>query len=1360
MKIDLKLYTLILLLVVCVFLSAESDIRLINVSYGHWNVIGEVGQSTIDSLNIFFSNDTLAVTQYKKGIFDDYLNVSSPHSYIKFPKQIIVSTGTPYSYSYWLDTAHEDFIMLSTAQIEALQQNGFCELSVEQCLLLRDLNVIISFSAVKYSDQSDFECSYHSATKRAVDNTIISRTYYNASQSPDNLKDCSISATTADKNGRTIAEFNIASTEIAGTLGGSYRYHFYNTSALPLAKTPYIPFGIGESGFVNEDGTEIVGYPTTLILGNLRPNTADDMVGYYYTNIQIGSDEIDHDKVYSINGYRLSPLNQIDWTNQSGNGASTMEYLVKSVVDQTNDDNEVRKWVISPDGLCSGNTFYLKNELYKEEVINEIGNEVVTYKTLDDKHILTVTGDSTPFQGGERFAYNVYDNKGNLRYIISPEGYDRMTYTNNFVITPEMLDKYVTEYVYDYLNRVVEVRLPENMIYENGILTQNGSLQKVYDIYNREILTQDANLRSNGQWLFTKYDSQGRTILAGILNNSQTRKNLQNIVTADFLAGVYTYCETIDKTTSTGYTNTSFPILSSADCINTINYYDDYDISGCDAPEYEYITDSVGENLFEDTSFYRINGSATVSKTRILNDLVDIEYGTSFNACPTSSNLCLMGDCIDLTGTFTTNEGQCVDILPMEAMWITTVSFYDKYGNVIHTQTYNEQNGLDDQYVTLTYSDYSFDKKLLRGKYYNYSNCNKEEWNNLILLEKRYEYDYLQRLHREYMKVNNEAEILLAENSYDIFGQIDSIRYHSENFLNEDGTPNSHPDFIQTVDYDYSGPDLEDRIKGQLTKINGFGLSYNSLMKLKYHYNPIGLITDYSWQSYEHNDQNSYFVQYEYDSWSQLISADYFTNNSTIEDILDIDVDNISYDKNGNITSIIRKAEDNDTQTPTIDNLLLEYNGNQLQKVTDSAVRSEGFIDGCNDAGITDEYLYDLNGNMVRDLNKDITCSYNYLNLPYHILLDNHNSQGNQINWTYSAGGSKLSKQTISSSGSTEKYDYVNGIIYRNGAPMRISTPYGHLKVSETDISEEFLNIESPAYYYDYKNQVGNVVASYTTDEDGVARIRQEDHYYPFGMRIPGLSVNNSVDNKFLYNNKEFEDEFNLDWYHYGVRFYDPQLGRWHSIDPADEFFSPYVYCHNDPVNFLDPDGAEEVVRHSLAFLGMKRLEAGAILYEITKNYKCSANIETKEDLQAACYATRKTGVSTSALVAKDATKFKWDFTNAKSAIVRSMTDYALDGNRVGVDNCVDALAVMTAIEHRRNTVFGIDTAVNTSLGILVGETTTGLPGKAAEGGASIILKLVGPAEKSFTEAVVDMCDFTGFWDEISTDYQNQKESN
>jgi len=83
--------------------------------------------------------------------------------------------------------------------------------------------------------------------------------------------------------------------------------------------------------------------------------------------------------------------------------------------------------------------------------------------------------------------------------------------------------------------------------------------------------------------------------------------------------------------------------------------------------------------------------------------------------------------------------------------------------------------------------------------------------------------------------------------------------------------------------------------------------------------------------------------------------------------------------------------------------------------------------------------------------------------------------------------------------------------------------------------------------------------------------------YYPFGMTIPGSVETAAFENKNLYNSKELVYDHNLNWYHYGARYYDPQLGRWLQVDPADEFYSPYVYCHNDPVNFLDPDGQEEL---------------------------------------------------------------------------------------------------------------------------------------------------------------------------------------
>ena len=96
---------------------------------------------------------------------------------------------------------------------------------------------------------------------------------------------------------------------------------------------------------------------------------------------------------------------------------------------------------------------------------------------------------------------------------------------------------------------------------------------------------------------------------------------------------------------------------------------------------------------------------------------------------------------------------------------------------------------------------------------------------------------------------------------------------------------------------------------------------------------------------------------------------------------------------------------------------------------------------------------------------------------------------------------------------------------------------------------------------------------------DEFGDVRQVTNYYPFGGVFSTTAYNRGDDlQPYKYNGKELDRTHGLDWYDYGARNYDAFLPMFTSLDPLCEKYyhiSPYVYCANNPIKFIDPNGCK-----------------------------------------------------------------------------------------------------------------------------------------------------------------------------------------
>ncbi|AEV99381.1 hypothetical protein A4D02_34265 [Niastella koreensis] len=636
----------------------------------------------------------------------------------------------------------------------------------------------------------------------------------------------------------------------------------------------------------------------------------------------------------------------------------------------------------------------------------------------------------------------------------------------------------------------------------------------VYDVRDRLVFTQDGNMRSGnkGQWMATLYDDQNRQVMTGMINGYTANRDALQLDVANQTgtnSGVQTVVDgmTINACPLPG--GFSFTAL-------TKNYYDKYDWTNKTySVAYNNLLDA-GNNLHPLTppslEQKATTGMVTGSQVRVISDPSNLTAGN----------------------------------------WLATVNFYDDRNRLLQV---NEETLKGTDVIT---SRYDFSGKII-SNYLDHTNSAGSTPFSLRV-KTNMEYDHAGRVKEVWKVINDDAnkKTLIAKNEYDELGQLAHKQLgHKKDRSDNYTTPVYDP--LEILDYSYN-------IRGWLTGINkdyangvaainrqapwfGMELNYDKGFDI----NQLnGNIAGTKWCSKGNGERRAY--GYTYDKANRLLGANYSQFNGSAYwyfPTIKFDMrmgDGINYysayDENGNILAMMQmglKLQNSEV----FDDLHYEYHldGNKLKSVTDNmpVQTSSGLGDFQDNNTGSNDYGYDVNGNLVTDKNKKLNgvadvdqasgaIVYNHLNLPSLINVDNGNK--GTITYVYNAAGNKLQKIALEKgvtvvnivSDVKTTTNYVGGFVYESKEYLNQAL------ASENYFDKlQFVNHEEgrmryiipapgadPRYEYDYfvKDHLGNVRMVLTEE--------QKQDIYPAATLEGNLS--NSAD--AVYKEKDF---YNID---------------------------------------------------------------------------------------------------------------------------------------------------------------------------------------------------------------------------------------
>ncbi|NDV97147.1 RHS repeat-associated core domain-containing protein [Dysgonomonas sp. 521] len=439
---------------------------------------------------------------------------------------------------------------------------------------------------------------------------------------------------------------------------------------------------------------------------------AKAMTTYKSTTYNTTSDSV----AYSRPVYEASPLNRVveqygpgmDW--QKNGKAVKTAYLTNT----TSGELVCKKFGVGGSGTAttlakSGN--YAASQLYVTRMTDE--NENVSYEFKDKLGQVVLT---RQISGTAHDTYYVYDNFGNLCYVLPPELSDKATADGT--VSASLIDLWGYQYKYDGRNRCIIKKLPgtEKIYY-------------VYDKADRLIFTQDGEQRNRktgtkSEWTFTKYDAFGRVIISGIYRTDASHASLQT-----------TYKNVVFKElVGTGNFGYSWNYLSGAienKDVLLVNYFDYY-TSVPDVNDYKNRLKYVPQSGY---GAQHTSAKGQLVATRVKN--IKSDNSTVHNA---------LGE----SGTF---------------------FYYDNRGRLIQTHSTNHLGGVESEYIAYNFTGQPVKKMHVHTKDANGGGKQTEVY--------AYTYDHAGRLLKTTHQLNSGITVTLASNTYDELGRLKTNQKHT-----------------------------------------------------------------------------------------------------------------------------------------------------------------------------------------------------------------------------------------------------------------------------------------------------------------------------------------------------------------------------------------------------------------------------------------------------------------------------------------------------------------------------------------------------------------------------------------------------